>query len=173
MQLVARATGHSTFATRSGVSFSMLAAICQGERMMPRPQTPALSVDVVIELLDAPGHIVLIERRHPPPGWALPGGFVDIGETVEQAAVREAGEETSLSVALVALLGVYSEPARDPRGHSVSVVYVGRAHGEPRGGDDARTARGWDPQAPPPLAFDHDRIVSDYLAWRRERAQAP
>jgi 8-oxo-dGTP diphosphatase len=137
---------------------------------MSRPATPLLTVDVVIELLDEPGQIVLIERRHPPPGWALPGGFVDVGETVEHAAVREAREETGLDVTLVALLGVYSDPARDPRGHTVAIVFVGRAHGTPRGGDDARTARGWNPEAPPPLAFDHARIVADYLRWRRARA---
>jgi 8-oxo-dGTP diphosphatase len=135
---------------------------------MSRPQTPLLSVDVVIELLDAAGKIVLIERRHPPLGWALPGGFVDVGETVEHAAVREAREETGLTVTLVALLGVYSDPTRDPRGHTVSLVYVGRARGEPRGGDDARTARAFDPQAPPSLAFDHGGIVSDYLRWREK-----
>lgn len=137
---------------------------------MPRPTTPLLTVDVVIELLDDPGRIVLIERASPPPGWALPGGFVDIGETVEQAAVREAREETGLHVTLLELLGVYSDPARDPRGHTVSVVYIGQAYGVPRGGDDAREARGWDPEAPPPLAFDHARILSDYL---QRRAAAP
>jgi 8-oxo-dGTP diphosphatase len=135
---------------------------------MSRPQTPLLSVDIVIELLDAPGRIVLIERRNEPFGWALPGGFVDIGETVEVAAVREAQEETGLSVTLVALLGVYSDPARDPRGHTVSVVYVGRAHGEPHGGDDARAAVAADPDAPPSLAFDHADILADYLRWRRD-----
>ncbi len=131
-----------------------------------RPQTPLLTVDVVIELLASPGDIVLIERRHPPAGWALPGGFVDIGETVEHAARREAFEETGLVVTLVDLLGVYSDPGRDARGHTVSVVYVGRAHGVPEGGDDARTARAWKPESPPPLAFDHARIVADYLDWR-------
>ena len=134
---------------------------------MSRPQTPLLTVDVVIELLDSPGDIVLIERRFPPAGWALPGGFVDIGETVEHAAVREALEETGLVVTLVELLGVYSDPGRDARGHTVSVVYVGRAHGVPTGGDDARVAQGCKPESPPSLVFDHARIVEDYLAWRR------
>jgi 8-oxo-dGTP diphosphatase len=138
---------------------------------MARPRTPLLTVDAVIELLDAPGEIVLIERRHPPHGWALPGGFVDVGETVEQAAVREAKEETGLSVTLVHLLGVYSDPARDPRGHTVSVVYVGRARGAPRGGDDAGAAKGFRPESPPALAFDHGRILADYLAWRGGRAR--
>ncbi len=134
---------------------------------MSRPQTPLLTVDVVIELLDSPGDIVLIERRFPPQGWALPGGFVDVGETVEHAAGREALEETGLVVTLVELLGVYSDPDRDARGHTVSVVYVGRAHGIPKGGDDARVAQAWKPESPPTLAFDHAKIVEDYLAWRQ------
>lgn len=135
---------------------------------MPRPVTPLLTVDVVIELLDRPGRpIVLIGRRSPPPGYALPGGFVDVGETVEAAAVREAREETGLGVTLKRLLGVYSDPARDPRGHTVSVVYVGEARGEPRAGDDAAQVLVTDPAQPPPLAFDHERILSDYVAGRR------
>lgn len=134
---------------------------------MPVPKTPLLTTDVIIELLDRPGRpIVLIKRRHPPHGWALPGGFVDVGETVEQAAVREAREETALEVRLKALLGVYSDPARDPRGHSVSVVYVAEAHGTPRAQDDAAETRAFSPQALPELAFDHARILSDYRAYR-------
>jgi 8-oxo-dGTP diphosphatase len=130
---------------------------------VPRPVTPLLTVDVVIELVDRPGRpIVLIERRHPPPGCALPGGFVDVGETVEAAAVREAREETGLDVRLKRLLGVYSDPARDPRGHTVSVVFVGEAGGEPRAGDDAARVRIVDPADPPALAFDHARIIADY-----------
>lgn len=132
-------------------------------RRMPAPVTPKLAVDVVIELADRPGTpIVLIERRYPPPGWALPGGFVEVGETVEAAAVREAREETGLEVALGALLGVYSDPKRDARGHTVSIVYVGRATGEPKAADDARAVRLVDPKDPPTLAFDHARILADY-----------
>lgn len=135
---------------------------------MARPVTPLLTVDIVIELADRPGRpIVLVERRSPPPGCALPGGFVDVGETVEAAAVREAREETGLQVRLTRLLGVYSEPTRDPRGHTVSIVYVGEARGEPVAGDDAGAIRVVDPGRPPPLAFDHARIVADYLAGTR------
>jgi 8-oxo-dGTP diphosphatase len=130
---------------------------------MPVPTTPKLAVDIVIELLDLPSRpIVLIERRFPPPGWALPGGFVDVGETVEAAAVREAREETGLEISLGALLGVYSDPARDPRGHTVSVVYLATARGTPAAADDARAVRAVDPATPPLLAFDHARILADY-----------
>jgi 8-oxo-dGTP diphosphatase len=132
---------------------------------MALPRTPAVTVDVVIELHDRPGRpIVLVERRNPPPGWALPGGFVDLGETVESAAVREAREETGLEVELTGLLGVYSDPARDPRGPTVSIVFTGRARGVPVAADDARAVAVVDPAAPPPLAFDHARIIADYLA---------
>lgn len=134
---------------------------------MPRPETPALTVDVVIELVDRPGRpIVLIERRNPPPGYALPGGFVDVGETVEEAARREALEETGLAVTLRSLLGVYSDPARDPRMHTASVVYVGEARGEPRAGDDAARIRVVTLDDLPDLAFDHARILADYARQR-------
>jgi len=139
---------------------------------MPRPETPLLTVDVVIELLDRTGEIVLIERRHEPVGFALPGGFVAVGEAVERAAVREAKEETGLDVTLIDLLGVYSDPARDALGHTVSVVFVGRAHGVPEGGDDAKRAGGCRPESPPTLVFDHARIISDYLTWRRREANS-
>ncbi len=124
-----------------------------------------LTVDVIIEL--GREDLVLIRRKNPPPGWALPGGFVDPGETVEQAAIREALEETSLSVELVRQFHVYSDPARDPRGHTVSVVFIGRAAGQPEGADDAAEARAF-PRAdlPTELAFDHGRILADYLAGR-------
>ncbi len=131
---------------------------------MPRPETPALTVDIIIEMKDRPGRpVVLIERRYPPLGWAIPGGFVDVGETVEQAAVREAEEETSLRVKLLYLLGVYSDPQRDPRGHTVSIVYVAEAAGEPQARDDARNFSLCDvSQLPADLAFDHADILKDY-----------
>src|SRR5688572_13575809 len=98
------------------------------------PRNPYPTVDVVVE---TEGGIVLIERRNEPRGWALPGGFIDYGERVEDAARREVKEETGLDVELVRLLGVYSDPLRDPRHHTMSVAYVGRARGIPGGGDDA------------------------------------
>jgi 8-oxo-dGTP diphosphatase len=141
---------------------------------MTRPVTPAVAVDIIIEMADRPGRpIVLIERRNPPPGWALPGGFVDPGETLEAAAVREAREETSLDVTLKRLLGNYSAPQRDPRGHTVSPVYIAEASGEPRAADDARNLGLYDPGDCPPLAFDHGLIITDYLAYLETGRVAP
>ena len=127
---------------------------------MPVPAGPSPTVDVVIAL---PGdRVVLVRRKHPPPGGAIPGGFVDAGETMEAAAVREAREETGLEVRLEELLYVYSDPRRDPRRHTVSTVFLGRADGEPAGGDDAAEARAfrWT-ELPAPIAFDHGEILAD------------
>jgi 8-oxo-dGTP diphosphatase len=130
---------------------------------MPRPVCPPIAADVIAEVGD---RIVFIERKNYPPGWAFPGGFVDFGETVEQAAVREALEETSLDVELRALLGVYSRPDRDPRGQTISVVYIGRGRGTPQARDDAQAIGLFTPDAPPaPLAFDHAEILDDYLRF--------
>lgn len=121
---------------------------------------PSPTVDVVISL--SGDRVVLVRRKSPPPGWALPGGFVDEGETLESAAVREAREETGLDVALEDLLYVYSDPRRDPRRHTVSAVFLGRADGEPTGGDDAAEARAFAWTAlPSPVAFDHCEILED------------
>jgi ADP-ribose pyrophosphatase YjhB (NUDIX family) len=136
------------------------------------PKTPLATVDVIIEI---DGGIVLIRRRNPPPGWALPGGFVDRGESVAQAARREAKEETGLDVELRALLGVYSDPKRDPRGLStISSVFVGRASGAPKGGDDAADARVFPLDAlPPDIAFDHPTILADYRRFRDSGDRPP
>src|SRR6202051_2503069 len=114
---------------------------------MPRPVCPPIAADVIAEIGD---RIVLIERKNFPPGWAIPGGFVDLGETVEHAAARELREETSLEVELRALLGVYSRPDRDPRGQTISVVYIGRARGTPEARGDGPAIRRVGPGPTPP-----------------------
>lgn len=135
---------------------------------MLAPETPRLTVDIIIRLQDEPGTIVLIERHYPPYGLALPGGFVEVGERVEDAARREAYEETHLSVVLETLLGVYSDPGRDGRLHTASVVYIGRARGVPRAGDDAKNCLVAQVEAiTEPLAFDHAEILADYLTFLR------
>jgi 8-oxo-dGTP diphosphatase len=123
-------------------------------------RNPAPTVDAVILL---PGdRVVLVRRANPPHGWALPGGFVDEGETLEAAAAREAEEETGLAVALLEQFHTYSDPARDPRRHTISTVFLASASGEPRGGDDAAEAVAfpWD-ALPSPIVFDHREILSD------------
>jgi len=133
-----------------------------------RPETPALTVDIIIEMHDrADKPVVLIERKYPPHGWAIPGGFVDVGESTTQAAIREAKEETCLEVTLDYLLGCYSDPSRDFRGHTASLVYVAHASGEPVAEDDAASLRLFDPfNIDVALAFDHGEIMRDYCRCR-------
>lgn len=122
-------------------------------------RNPAPTVDIIIAY---GGGIVLIRRKNPPYGWALPGGFVDYGESVEHAAAREAKEETNLEVQGLTLLGVYSDPARDPRGHTISTVFTARGSGDLRGQDDAAAAAVFTLDNLPDLVFDHARILADY-----------
>jgi 8-oxo-dGTP diphosphatase len=133
--------------------------------MSEKRRHPLLTVDIIIEV---PGGVVLIERKNPPHGWALPGGFVDYGESIERAAMREAKEETSLDVRLVEQFYTYSDPGRDPRHHTVSTVFVASANGAPCGADDAKTAGVFsENQLPAPIVFDHSRILSDYFRFKR------
>jgi 8-oxo-dGTP diphosphatase len=136
------------------------------------PKTPFATVDVIIESSEG---IVLVRRRNPPHGWALPGGFVDPGESVAQAARREAKEETGLDVELTELLGVYSDPGRDPRGiFTVGTVFIARAEGRPVGGDDAAEAVVVALDAlPGDIVFDHATIISDYRRLRAGLGRPP
>jgi ADP-ribose pyrophosphatase YjhB (NUDIX family) len=128
-------------------------------RRIPRP-----TVDVLIE---HEGGVVLVRRRHPPTGWAIPGGFVEYGETLEEAAVREMREETGLEVELLRQFHTYSDPDRDPRFHTIGTVFVGRGRGALAGGDDAEEARVFTRDAlPPDIAFDHRKILEDYFTAR-------
>ena len=131
-------------------------------------RNPAPTVDLIIEMGDRPHRpIVLIERLNEPYGWALPGGFVDYGESVETAAVREAKEETSLDVTLIEQFFVYSDPARDARKHTLSIVFIATAVGEPVAQDDAENLAVVNPwEVPGNLCFDHDRILQDYWRYR-------
>lgn len=145
---------------------------------MPVPETPLLTADIIIELVEnEKTQIVLIERLNPPFGWAIPGGFVDKGESVEMAAIREAKEETGLDVQLRCLLGCYSDPERDPRFHTASLVYIASAEGIPVAGDDAKTTCLFDINAVDvALAFDHKQILDDYLNYKKSgkiRALSP
>ncbi len=131
-------------------------------KVVEKYRSPFPTVDIIIEV---EGGIVLIQRKNPPHGWALPGGFVDYGESLETAAIREAKEETSLDVELVSQLGAYSDPDRDPRQHNISIVFVARAKGTgaPRAADDAVDIGIFDKDSlPEGLAFDHGRILKDY-----------
>lgn len=134
-------------------------------RQLDRFDQPRLTVDAVVE--NARGEVLLIERRNPPSGWALPGGFVDAGETVETAVARELREETGLEARSLRQFHVYSDPARDPRHPTVTVVFTVRAEGTPRGGDDAADARFFPrDRLPSPIAFDHREILRDVAEGR-------
>jgi 8-oxo-dGTP diphosphatase len=132
--------------------------------MPPHPRNPYLTVDIIIEYQ---GGIVLIQRENPPHGWALPGGFVDYGESLETAARREAREETGLNIQLMRQLHTYSSPDRDPRHHTVSTVFIAKATGGLAAGDDAAHAEVFSAaDLPIQLVFDHVRILNDYLNYR-------
>jgi len=134
-------------------------------KVVEKYRNPFPTVDIIIELAqieDSP--IILIKRKNPPYGWALPGGFVDYGESLEHAAIREAKEETDLEVELKYQLGAYSDPTRDPRFHTISVVFVATAKGKPKAGDDAKEIGVFHKDSiPEKLAFDHAKILKDYF----------
>lgn len=128
-------------------------------------RNPVPTVDIIIE---TKGGIVLIERRNAPFGWAIPGGFVDYGECLEDAARREAMEETSLKVDLKSLLSAYSNPARDPRRHTISTVFVATAKGTPKAADDAKNLQIFKlNKLPKEMAFDHAAILADYIRFKK------
>lgn len=132
-------------------------------------RNPVPTVDIIIEMnRSGGGGIVLIERRNAPFGWAIPGGFVDYGECLEDAARREAEEETSLRVNLKHLLYAYSNPARDPRRHTISTVFVATATGTPQAADDARNLKIFKlNHLPAQMAFDHAHILADYMRFKK------
>ncbi len=135
-----------------------------------RYESPVPTVDIIIEVESEVGHkgIVLIYRKNQPQAWALPGGFVDYGETVEQAAVREAREETGLEIESACQFHTYSEPERDPRRHTISTVFTAKASGRPRAGDDAEQVGIFgEENLPSPLAFDHEKILNDYFVRKQ------
>jgi len=136
---------------------------------MTKPVTPLITADVIIEMpLVDDNPIILIERKYEPFGWAIPGGFVEVGETIATAAQREALEETSLEVELDVLLGIYSDPKRDFRGHTACAVFIGNASGKPVAADDAKDIAMFDPlNVDVELAFDHRQILQDYCEYRQ------
>ena len=133
---------------------------------------PIPTIDIIIEIKKKNGQegIILIKRKNPPHGWALPGGFVEYGESLEEAAVREAKEETSLDIRLKSQFHTYSDPKRDPRKHTISTVYVATAQGRPIAQDDAQDIRIFtEEEINFPLAFDHQKILADYFKQKNGR----
>ena len=129
-----------------------------------KPKNPVPTVDIIIRNRDG---IILIKRKNPPHGWALPGGFVDYGETLEEAAVREAKEETGLDIRLIAQFHTYSDPERDPRKHTISTVFVAEASGTAVPGDDAAELGTFHKDGlPDKIVFDHKQILEDYFTGR-------
>ena len=134
---------------------------------MNNKRYPRLAADTIIRMEGFPASVVLVKRKFPPEGWAIPGGFVEYGETVEGAAVREAWEETTLQVKLLRQFHVYSDPGRDPRGHTITIVFLASAEGTPVAQDDAAEVQVFDKDhLPSPLAFDHRQVLSDYFDAR-------
>jgi ADP-ribose pyrophosphatase YjhB (NUDIX family) len=134
--------------------------------MQTQPKHPFLTVDVIIEIHDG---IILIKRKNPPPGWAIPGGFVDYSETLEEAVQREAKEETGLNIQLIRQFHTYSGPKRDPRHHTVSTIFIAGATGNPEAGDDADAKEVgifMKDSLPEDIAFDHRQILDDYFSKR-------
>lgn len=135
---------------------------------MSEPRNPAPTVDIIIELRDRPHRpIILIERKNEPLGWAIPGGFIDYGESAETAAKREAEEEVGLIVELIEQFQVYSKPNRDPRKHTLSIVFIATASGQPQAADDAKNLKIFNPwDIPDNLCFDHAQVLKDYFHYR-------
>lgn len=137
---------------------------------MKKFKNPIPTVDIIIEMEHSGGQpeIVLIKRKNPPYGWALPGGFVEYNESLEQAAKREAKEETSLDIQIVSQMFTYSDPMRDPRFHTITTVYIARANGTPEANDDAAEIGVFSREKIDfPLAFDHAKILEDYFQRRK------
>jgi len=132
-----------------------------------RGEYPVPTVDIIIEIDDG---FILIERKNPPYGWAIPGGFVNQGESLETAAIREAKEETGLEIKGLVQLHTYSEPNRDPRFHTISTVFVAKGIGKPKADTDAKSLKIFTPETlPQEFAFDHKKIIQDYLKWKKRK----
>ena len=153
-------------------SLRCFSVLRQKMKKAKRYRNPIPTVDIIIEMTSSENRkgIVLIKRKNPPPGWALPGGFVDYNESLEQAAVREAEEETSLRVKLLYQFHTYSNPNRDPRQHTITTVYVASASGTPEAKDDADEAGVFlEEDIHFPLAFDHADILKDYFKMKQKK----